>query len=187
MIRKQPNQTLRMARIHQHQAQYPQLYCTHAFCPRRQIYFNTRGLSVTLIFLLNPIGEETRPHLFLLEGLGGVELLKTQMVLRRKWTLAMQTSMEPNPANERVLHHSRKRPHQRTNQLKPTQQIQLRFQISNITDTPHDDYKNHRPQVWEQNLRFYDVPKEKIPRGTQTLPSCSRDGLGRALRKMQPW
>lgn len=46
--------------------------------------------------------------MFLPEGLGAVELLKTQMVLKKKWTLGTQTSMEPKPVNKfRIGHHVR--------------------------------------------------------------------------------
>lgn len=77
---------------------------------------------------LQPTGEETRPLSFLLEGLEDVELLKMQMVLRRKWTLEMQTSMEPRPVNKqlyRVLHHGKKNQKPKNPKQSKTQQTVL--------------------------------------------------------------
>lgn len=50
--------------------------------------------------------------MFLPEGLEAAELLKTQMVLKKKWTLGTQTSMEPKPMNKfRTLHCGRETRH----------------------------------------------------------------------------
>ena len=74
------------------------------FCPFKSLFQSQGGAFCTkeTCILLKPTGEETSPPLFLLEGLEDVELLKTPMDLMRKWTLAMQTSMEPKPVNKQL-------------------------------------------------------------------------------------
>uniref|UniRef100_A0A2K5LT44 Myosin heavy chain 11 n=1 Tax=Cercocebus atys TaxID=9531 RepID=A0A2K5LT44_CERAT len=104
---------------------------------------------------LQPTGEETRPLSFLLEGLEDVELLKMQMVLRRKWTLEMQTSTEPRPVNKqlsRVLHHGKKNQKPKNPKQSKTQQTVLCLNpFSNSKHhrhLSHKKYKNHHPPAW---------------------------------------
>lgn len=50
--------------------------------------------------------------------------------------------------------------------------VKIHLQIPNVTDTPHDDYKHHRPESGASVELLSDVPNEKNPTGDTDPTRC---------------